>query len=210
MSAGDGQKNSFGEAIDFLEAPVIREKREAFDIHVQQGRRNGQSLLGSIRMGANRVNVIDDDEPQEVEGFRKKAQIVVDPDDESDLIDVIVVKKTVSAPPRPPQAKKPQVKTAQARLDLIVAKSDETATMGASKVRRVVIKNASELSKPQAPSNDRFSCPICFGSSEDGIYAMPCGHLVCSTCLPYLEQRGRRKCPLCRRPYTTATKLYIS
>ena len=48
-----------------------------------------------------------------------------------------------------------------------------------------------------------FTCPVCFGSLEEGLEALglvPCGHQVCKACWARIDM-DNGKCPLCREEH---------
>ena len=57
---------------------------------------------------------------------------------------------------------------------------------------------------------EQFTCKVCFRSTSN-ILLQPCNHVViCETCETNMRnsQNGRR-CPVCRKPYTKYTKIFI-
>lgn len=70
----------------------------------------------------------------------------------------------------------------------------------------------------------KVACPVCLDNSTSNLYAAPCGHIICETCLDHMATSFNKEvsCPSCRRTFTksslhseltsvpSAIKLYIS
>ena len=72
-------------------------------------------------------------------------------------------------------------------------------------IKELNIQEILESVAPAKMSEELMECKVCYTKAKDTVL-IPCGHTICSECIPKLVNEN---CPICRTPFTSTTPFYL-